>query len=74
MIGSGLDYLLNNHLTLDVVLLVWPLEVLESMCSEHEKIWCSGFRRKLEAAGECTGRSVRSKRWRAVGEAEAEED
>ena len=70
LIGAGLDFLINpqNGNGTEVVLLLWPLEVLQSMCtSADEKARCVELRSEMERRTEEIGRWVTGRRWRAVG-------
>lgn len=67
LIGSALDFLLSTDNEAEVTLLLWPLEVLESMCtSTDERLHCGRLRNEMESRAEEIGRWVRGRRWRAT--------
>ena len=67
MIGSALDFLLNTDNEVDVTPLLWPLEVLEEMCtSTDEQMHCGRLRNEMESRAEEIGRWVRGRKWRAI--------
>lgn len=67
LIGSALDFLLNTNKEVEVTPLLWPLEVLEGMCSStDERMHCAGLRNEMESRAEENGRWVRGRRWSAI--------
>lgn len=71
LIGSGLDYIIDHGGEVTVVLLSWPLKVLQDTCgsygTEKERLYCSNIRHKLQRKSEQTTRWVTTTKWRAVG-------
>ena len=70
LIGAGLNFLIHpqNGNGTEVVLLLWPLEVLESMCITTDKrLHCGELRNEMDRRNEDMGRWVMGRRWTAVG-------
>lgn len=67
LIGSALDFLLSTDNEVEVTPLLWPLEVLDGMCtSTDERMHCGELRNEMESRAEEIARWVRRRRWRAI--------